>query len=769
MKRDRRNRDDSSQGPPGGEARAAFRQEDDRLVLTSQVFALGFSAHHGAVVSLHHRQTQADLVDSAEAEAHSVLWRLEVAAESRSPVVLTSRGCDQFGHEVSADSEGRLRLRLHWAGLRAGATRVEGSVTVVVTFPAAPGPAWLDLEADLPGHIVVQSVDFPCVGAVGSADALADESLFLPLSGGVLVEDPRSVLAAPGGESGWQAAYPGPASLQMFGFLAGRRTALWLAGGDPSGARKTLTVATMARSNRLALSIAHQPSRAESGTWPLGYPCALGLTMGDWFEAAREYRVWATRQPWCARGRGGERDLPALTRAYGLWLSHWGDSRRAVIASRELQRLANVPIKLDWRCWHHSACGGAYPDYFPPRDGEEAFAAARRHLADAGVLTQLTFDGLLASPQSQAWEWEGAQRYAVMASPGAGPASDLVPMCPSTRYWRQKLVSLAREAARLGVEGVRFQSLGDSEPHSCEDPDHGHGLASPGAWAAGVRMALGEVKAALGADLHLAADGPAEVYLDLVDAFFSTHPAAEREGLLPAAFGGRWSPIPLFASVYHGYATLVGPGASLANARPQDPLSPQAGADPRLPLPLMERDFQGQFCLEVGRAAVWGHQLMLTNFSPEQARDDADRRKLAFLSAVLRAQAWGVGALLPFAEFLGMLDIESPRLELELLVNPPGSAPSDRRSVRRGLAPVLGSAWGTPGGGVALVLANLHDQPADFATRLRSARMTVNLPLQLMGRTFSEDGDVPAATLRTSGAEISGRVPARSVVLLSLR
>jgi hypothetical protein len=38
-----------------------------------------------------------------------------------------------------------------------------------------------------------------------------------------------------------------------------------------------------------------------------------------------------------------------------------------------------------------------------------------------------------------------------------------------------------------------------------------------------------------------------------------------------------------------------------------------------------------------------------------------------------------------------------------------------------------------------------------------------------MGRTFSEDGDVPAAKLRTSGAEISGRVPARSVLLLSLR
>jgi hypothetical protein len=44
-----------------------------------------------------------------------------------------------------------------------------------------------------------------------------------------------------------------------------------------------------------------------------------------------------------------------------------------------------------------------------------------------------------------------------------------------------------------------------------------------------------------------------------------------------------------------------------------------------------------------------------------------------------------------------------------------------------------------------------------------------SLPIQLIPRTFSEDGDMPAATLRASGTEIRGRVPARSVILLTLR
>jgi hypothetical protein len=269
--------------------------------------------------------------------------------------------------------------------------------------------------------------------------------------------------------------------------------------------------------------------------------------------------------------------------------------------------------------------------------------------------------------------------------------------------------------------------------------------------------------------VHLATDGPAEPYLDVVDAFVSRHAAAEREGLFSGRFGSRWSAIPLFSAVYHGYATLIGPGSSLLNARPQDPMLPQAVSDARLPVSLMARDFTDQFCLEVARAAVWGQQLMLASFAPEQARDDSGRRKLSFLSTVLRAQAWGVGALLPYSQFMGLLGIESDELAVDLLVNPPQSAPAERHATRRSISPVLGSAWRTPGAGLALVLVNVHDQPVDFATRLRSSRLGLKLPLQLIGRTFSEDGDVPAATLRASGSEISGRLPGRSVVLLTLR
>jgi hypothetical protein len=274
----------------------------------------------------------------------------------------------------------------------------------------------------------------------------------------------------------------------------------------------------------------------------------------------------------------------------------------------------------------------------------------------------------------------------------------------------------------------------------------------------------------MGAGRHLAADGPVEAYVDLVDAFITEHAAAERAGMIPEEMGPHCAPIPLFSTVYHDYATLIGPGVSLVNARPHDPLWPRdVIAGLRSPPELLRGDYQTQFCLEVARAATWGHHPVLENFAPGHTRDDANRRKMAFLSAAVRASAWGVGALVPFSEFMGPLAVESSSLAISLLVNPRRSSAGERRSIRRAIQPVLGSAWRAPGGGLALVLANIATEAQDFASRLRSGRLGIRLPLRMVGRVFSEDGDVPAPRLRASGSEISGSLPARSVLLISLR
>lgn len=280
-----------------------------------------------------------------------------------------------------------------------------------------------------------------------------------------------------------------------------------------------------------------------------------------------------------------------------------------------------------------------------------------------------------------------------------------------------------------------------------------------------MRAVLLRIKEALGHSAQLALDGPVEPHLDLADAFVSPHAAAERAGL--AGDGGRSLPIPLFAAVYHDFSTAIGPGLSLASTLPRESQPAGGPGEERGPANAIAQNYEAQFCLEAARALVWGHQASLEAFHLEESRSEPARRRLAFLAAVLRAQAWGVGALLPYAQFMGPLPIACRPIEVDLLIRPPGSPPPPRRARRR-LCPALGSAWRLPGSGLALVLANLHTDTVEFASPLHPERLGLAGPLRLLGRTFSEHGDVPGATLRASGAEIGGRLPPRSLVLVSL-
>jgi hypothetical protein len=739
-------------GPPAGNsgAQAVFQEEPDRLLLSNQSLSVAFSRFAaGTITSLSQPRTGLELVDAAEATAEGSLWQINLVSQTGARATITSRSCEQFAHAAAAGDSGSIRLSLEWSGLRVGAARIEGHVAAVFTFPAAGEAVVAELEFDLPEGMSVGSVEFPRLTALGVADPALEESLFLPLSDGVLIPEPRPLLAHQDGKQ-WRANYPGPASLQLFGYSCGTRAAVWLAGRDTSGARKALVAAAMPNSNRMALWLDHHPRPDGSGHWALGYAVALGLSAGGWYEAARAYRAWATLQPWCARGRNAvERRPPALTAFQGMWLSHWGDAESAVTAVRELLRQVNAPARLDWHDWH----AAPPPDYFPPRDGDQGFANAVRELAESGVYVQLALDGLLAHRDSRSW-----QEHGELLSAGGDPPGDLVAACPGAEQWRSQMAAVAAQGTARGIEGVFLARLGAGGDAGCANEAHDHDPADPAEWARGVRRVFGEVRRAIGDSYQLATDGPAEPYLDLLDAFFAPHAAAERAGLFPDDLGQRWRPIPLFTAVYHEYCAQVAVGPSLTNGRTHG-ISPSH---------LLARDYPVQFCLEIARAMVWGRQLGLRDFAPEQAREERHRRKLAFLAAALRAQTWGVGAFLPYAEFLGPLAITAPAIEVEVLANAWSLQGEEVRLMRRRVPPVMGASWRVPGG-LALVMANIHDHPVEFAADLRGCRLGHGAPLHLIGRTFSEDGDAPAATLRASGTDIAGRLPARCFILITVQ
>jgi hypothetical protein len=760
--------------------RTGFRQEPDRLILANRLFATGLSTvANGTIVSLYHRNSHTEFVNSDEAVAEGLLWRAGVVTREGGRGVITNRTCREFTHRATAEKDGSLRLRLEWKGLRVGASPVEGEAVAEWLVSKGSATALVALQVRLPEQVSVESLEFPIVCALGSTDARLSESLFLPLSGGLLIPNVRGLLEV-GGERGWRADYPGAASMQLLGCSFGAQASVALACHDRSGSQKSLVAGGMAHSNRLVLSAVGTPVKSQQGAWGLGYAMGLSVVEGGWAEAAREYRVWAVEQPWCSRGKGGLRNIPEKTAAQGLWASFWGGPRAVATVMRELQRMVSIPLKLDWRCWHGCAREGQYPDYLPPRDGEQSAVTAINQIREGGMLAQIGVNGLLASTDSRAWREEAAGEYSLGEEAGGGKPEEgdggrRAVMCPSTKYWRGKLVSLLRQAAAYGANGFYVEGLVGAEARTCGNPAHAHAPADRTQWAQAVRGLLAELREALPPEVHLATDGPAEQWVDLADVMFTPHAAAERLGWpeSPGAqrgeggYGQLWSVIPLFSAVYHSYCTLVSSGTSLINSHPFDPMwTAETIAELHEPEDLIGRDFGRQFYLEAARAMVWGEQPMVSNVNLRQVRDERCRRRMAFMTAALRAHKWGVGMLLPFSDLVGLLDIEASPIDVEMLVNPPGSKPEERGTTRRSVVPVLGSAWQTPGSGVALLLANIHEQPVEFSTTLKLGRSG---PVDIAGRTFSEDGEVSSAKLQTSGDELTGRMPAHAVFLVSIR
>jgi len=741
-------------GDRGAGGQVAFREEQGRLVLVAPSFQVAFSlTAKGAIVSLLHSRSGSELVYAPEAEAEGELWRIGLVSRTGARVAMSSRGSERIAHAAETDQAGNIHLSLTWTDLHAGAAHLEGSVTARFTLPRDGRAVLAELEFELPEGLSVEQVAFPRVCALGASEPSTEESVFLPLGDGLLVPDPRTLLAQTEGEA-WQVEYPGPASMQLFGYTAGQAT-VSLSTRDISGARKTLVAAGMPRSNRLALWMAHRPVSSAPGEWRIGYHSALAVVGGDWYEAAKNYRLWAIHLPWCVRGTPREHEQPALTTYHGMWLTHWGGGRAGNESARALLRHVNVPVRLDWRQWH----GEPYPDCFPARDGDTSFDLAMRDLADSGVFTQLALEGRHAHRGSASWTIGRLERAA--QDEGEGEWAE---MCPSAEAWQKVLHDVAEQGAKRGAEGIYVEGLAAAPPTDCRTDGHGHGGGERAQWGEGVRGLLRAVRRAVNDSYQVAADGPVETYIDLLDAFMSFHSAAERHAMWGDRFGGRWSPIPMFTCAYHEYIAHIGLGPTLTGVvgGPEE-LHHAAEA-------VSGREFSAQFCFEIARGMIWGRQLALSQFAPPQGREERNRRNLAFVAAALRAQTWGVGAVIPGSECLGLVAIEAAPIEADFLIGGvnPQRVGEGLRVVKRRLCPVLGAAWRIPGGGNAIILVNIHEHAVEFSAPLNASRIVLNLPLHLVGRVFSEDGDAPAATLHGSGTEMGGKLPARSVMLVTL-
>ncbi|MFQ6057704.1 MAG: DUF6259 domain-containing protein [Anaerolineae bacterium] len=725
--------------PASAQGGATFREEADFLYLENDAARFVFSkTFRGGLYGIVDRASGLDFrADKPALSLRAEGPQPEGKAEGSLPAILfnlTAVRPDGGTEDIGNLSPGRFtyqgegvsggaRLTLTYTDL---ADRPL-SVVVSVTLPDdSPRAEWRIAVRNDDPSLVLRNIAFPLIfGLSPIGDRGDDDALAFPQWDGLLLHDPESAFNT---GDGLFAAYPGDLSLQAAAYYDGE-AGLYLAVHDPTGQPKTFayarlpwegTTITLFTVNHTPPEVAgYDPSTGSGQRFTPDYPAILGPFHGDWYDAAMIYKAWALQQPWVPPRLAERADVPAWWKAALPVISSasYTDDGRAVLPAERMPAWARdyasylgQPVTLLTFGWEkHGAWTG--PDYFPPRDGEEAFRAATEALHTDGNRKFVYISGTVwRLSRKELPDYDDSERFETIGQPYVAIQADGTPlfdpfyasigwraarMCPATPFWQDTVVSSVVGAARLGVDAVSVDEFPIGSLYPCYAPDHGHPPGSGDWQGAAYRAILERARRegqAIKGDLVLTSEEPNEFYLDLLDGYVSrdNRPDWFLYAQYLRRFGERYEPIPLFSAVYHEYTLTFAEPVPLYNA----------GFDlERLRTSLVRGIASGLVRGKIPSGEV-----------TEMGKADPQ------LLALFRRVAQATGGYAHHYAILGEMrrppQIQVPRVTFDWL---DVDLTTGRTQWRQTAAPaVLASAWRAPAGHVGYTLANITDQVQRF-------------------------------------------------------
>jgi hypothetical protein len=438
------------------------------------------------------------------------------------------------------------------------------------------------------------------------------------------------------------------------------------------------------------------------------YPVSVTAYEGGWYEAARIYRPWALQQQWASRGPDQRRGSYVAELACWLWLR--GRISNVVPAAKEVAKRLGLPVALDWYWWHKHPYDTGYPDYFPPREGAEAFSAAVADLQRSGVSVQVYTNGMSWDREEPRWETEGS-KCTLLQRDGEywGMVYNtwmnrrLMHTCGAAEGWHRQALITADGVAALGLDGLYMDQIaivGGSRP--CFSTEHGHVPGGGSYGVQGFRELFGKVRTRH-PQLVLSSEGVFEVYQDLLDCCITLQTSWEASRGEAGCRGTTL--VPLFQAIYHGHAVVFGNYSHIDGITPWDDLWPQeARPDPSHEQP-WHRLCPDQFALDMARTVACGCQPLATNLTlahlqnPELAADVAFFLDLArFYHAHREWLVWG--------EMLPPGTLECSMVQVNCIQRSIYTPPSSIKPFTVSRPAVLHSAWRSPDGRAGLFLFN---------------------------------------------------------------
>ncbi len=323
------------------------------------------------------------LLESPEGEGK--LWQIELRSSTGDVLSLDNTAECETSYKKS---EGKLDLS--WGGIDLPGEEDALDVQVGIELEKSSGLSYWSIKVENGSeNWGIWTVDFPYITGIKSEGAKLAYPQFL----GRLVSLPDSLPV--------KMIYPcSSATMQFSAVISGSR-GLYLAAHDPQCYHKEFLYEE-------GVSYRTRNFPEEMGLpgkdFVLPYKAVVGSFDGDWIDAAKIYRSWATKQKWCSKGRLSERtDIPDWFRDISLWFVGGPSDNMA-----RLLDFLDTSIAFHWYNWHEIPFDKFYPDYFPPKEG---FADKVQELQKTGIRIMPYINARLWDTAAKSWESENPEPY----------------------------------------------------------------------------------------------------------------------------------------------------------------------------------------------------------------------------------------------------------------------------------------------------------------------------------------------------------------------
>ena len=435
--------------------------------------------------------------------------------------------------------------------------------------------------------------------------------------------------------------------------------------------------------------------------YELPYVNSIAFFRGGWFEAAQIYRQWALHQFWAERRRGRTNPLEKIA----LWVWNRGGAAEVVPPVLKLQEDLGpeIPAALDWYWWHHNPYDTDYPDFWPPRDGEETFRSVVADLKAHGVFTQVYINALAWDLDTPSYA-DGGEESVTLTRDGKPYAiafnsythHRLGYMCGEAPTFHDRIAALVKKLHDSGLAGQYLDQVAVAAYRQCYNPHHSHGLGASAENVEGYRKLLTRLIEE-NPGWPLTSEGCNEAFMDLLDGGIAcTALSGERMGLPPEK-----EFVPFFQAVYHDNFAVFGNYAMPDAIPPWDPCWPDE--DRWKKEEPWHRLFPDQFFLEMARGCVWGIQPMVCNLSEKVRTDPEFAEEYRFILDTARFYHANRDLLFR-GTMLSPAGFECAEKTVGFLVRTIYT--KTRQETARKLPAILHSCWRAPSGERALILAN---------------------------------------------------------------